>query len=258
MLGETGLCFQGIHDREWMVVDLQGRFLSQRTHPRMASIHPSVGAAALYLAAPGMPVLDLPVSQAATALARPVHIWDDTVEARDCGDAAADWFSTFLGDSCRLVRSCAQANRFANPAWTGGRQVATRFSDGYPLLLIGQASLDDLNRKLAACGRAAVPMDRFRPNLVVDGIGAFEEDYTDVFERGPVQLKPVKPCPRCPIPGIDQISGVAGPNPVDILQTYRANPRLDGGICFGMNTIVGSGIGETLRIGDEFSYHLAF
>jgi uncharacterized protein YcbX len=156
------------------------------------------------------------------------------------------------------VRFHANATHFANPKWTGGIEVPTLFSDGFPILVTGAASLDDLNAKLAAAGRAPLPMDRFRPNLVVEGLDAFEEDYVEAFTLGGAELNPVKPCPRCPIPAIDQASGEVGPDPLDILATYRAKPALDGAICFGMNCIVTAGDGEQLVVGQEIGVRLAF
>jgi uncharacterized protein YcbX len=134
----------------------------------------------------------------------------------------------------------------------------TRFADGYPLLLIGQSSLDDLNGRLRAAGRSTLPMDRFRPNLVVDGLEAFEEDYLASLSTGAAEIRPVKPCARCPIPSIDQATGIPGPDPMDILQTYRANPRMDGAVCMGMNCIVSAGAGSLLRVGQELAAELAF
>jgi uncharacterized protein YcbX len=126
------------------------------------------------------------------------------------------------------------------------------------VLVIGSASLADLNEKLAAAGREAIPMNRFRPNLVIDGIDAFEEDYADQFALGEARLKPVKPCPRCPIPAVDQATGVPGPDPLDILAGYRAKPALDGAICFGMNCIVTEGDGQRLYVGQAVTMTLAF
>jgi uncharacterized protein YcbX len=146
----------------------------------------------------------------------------------------------------------------ANVKWTGGVPSQTRFADGYPLLLIGQSSLDDLNLRLRAAGRPALPMDRFRPNLVVADLEAFEEDYTASLSTGAAEIRPVKPCARCPIPAIDQATGIPGPDPLDILQTYRANPKLDGAVCMGMNCIVSAGAGSRLRVGQELAAELAF
>jgi hypothetical protein len=101
-------------------------------------------------------------------------------------------------------------------------------------------------------------MNRFRPNLVVGGIEAFEEDHMEAFSIGAIRLKPVKPCARCPIPSIDQATGDIGPDPLDILRTYRVNPRVDGGITFGMNAILVEGEGEIVRIGQDIGAELAF
>ena len=154
------------------------------------------------------------------------------------------------------MASCV--TRMASTKWTGGVEAPTLFSDGYPVLLVGSASLADLNEKLAAAGRDALPMNRFRPNVIIGGIEAFEEDYADLFALGEAQLKPVKPCPRCPIPSVDQATGVPGPDPLDILGAYRAKPALDGAICFGMNCIVTAGDGQRLHVGQAVTMTLAF
>jgi uncharacterized protein YcbX len=132
------------------------------------------------------------------------------------------------------------------------------FSDGYPILVAGAASLEDLNGKLRAAGREAIPMNRFRPNLVIDGIEAFEEDYAESFEIGDAVLKPVKPCPRCPMPSVDQATGEFGPDPLDIMQSYRAKPEVDGALCFGMNSILIAGEGQRVQVGQEIAVTLAF
>lgn len=259
-LTSAGLRAGGVRDREWMVVDDGGQFLTQRELPRMALIAPRLAGDTLELRAPGMATLALPLAQPAAgqALTRAVGLWDDRVLADDCGEAAAAWFSAALGARCRLVRFGAAAVRQTSGAWTGGVPAPTLFADGYPLLVIGAASLEDLNDKLVAAGRAALPMNRFRPNLVIDGIDAFDEDYVDTFAFGAARLKPVKPCPRCPIPSVDQASGEVGADPLDILQAYRRNARLDGAVCFGMNCIVAAGAGERLVVGQAVAATLAF
>ena len=247
-----------IHDREWMLVDPAGRFLSQRELPRMALVRPLPVAGALRLSAPGMAPLDLALARDAAAAPATVVIWDDSVAATDCGDAVATWLSAFLGTPCRLVRYDPAVPRWSSTQWTDGVAVPNRFSDGYPVLLAGTASLADLNEKLRATGRAPLPMDRFRPNLEIDGIGPFEEDYVDTFETPGIVLKPVKPCPRCPIPAVDQATGLVGPDPLDLLAGYRAKPALDGAICFGINCIIIDGDGLTLSVGQEVYVNLAF
>jgi uncharacterized protein YcbX len=126
------------------------------------------------------------------------------------------------------------------------------------MLLISEGSLADLNQRLHAQSRAPLPMNRFRPNLVIDGVDAFEEDYADTLQIGSVRLQPVKPCPRCPMPSIDQTTGLIGPDPLDILQSYRVNPKVDGGITFGMNVILLDGENEMLQVGQEVEIELAF
>lgn len=259
-LTRRGIRHQGIYDREWMLVDLAGRFLTQRELPRMALIAPRLAPGALLVGAPGMDLLALALGQPAPAQAaiRLVELWDEQVQARDCGDHAAAWFSRVLEVACRLVRFDPAIERLASARWTDGVAAPTMFADGYPVLVIGAASLDDLNQKLRQAGRQAVPMNRFRPNLVLDQLEAFEEDYTQTFTLGATVLKPVKPCPRCPIPSVDQASGVIGPDPVDLLRPYRANPALDGAICFGMNCIVAAGGDELVHLGQQIDVSLAF
>jgi len=255
---ESGLCAQGVHDREWMLVTDDGQFLTQREIPRMALVQACPEGETLRVRMPGQPDLVLPLAWDGTEAARQVCIWDDLVDAADCGDAAARWFSAALGTACRLVRFRRDVQRPTSVKWTGGVAAQTRFADGYPLLLIGQASLDDLNARLAASGRAPLTMDRFRPNLVVDGLDAFEEDYVEALHDDAVAIRPVKPCARCPIPAIDQHTGIPGPDPLDILQTYRANARMEGAVCMGMNCIVSLGAGSTLRVGQALDSELAF
>ena len=259
-LTAAGLMSDHIYDREWMVVDAQGEFLTQREHPKMALITPRIKADTLELRAPGMLRLEIPLDLVDPdhAPTLEVRVWDDTVQAYDCDDTTAAWFSNAIGVACRLVRFHPHAKRVANTKWTDGVEAPTLFSDGFPMLVISAASLDDLNRKLTAQGRDALPMNRFRPNIVINGVDAFEEDFAATFGIGSAVLKPVKPCPRCPIPSIDQTTGTIGPNPLDILQTYRANPKVDGGITFGMNTILLEGEGQVLRIGQDVDITLAF
>ena len=259
-LTSAGLSVDAVYDREWMVIGEDGQFLTQREYPRMALISPRLKLDTLELRAPGMLRLEVPLGlpDPADEVTRQVTIWDDSVLAYDCDQIVATWFSNAIGTPCRLVRFHAGATRFASAKWTGGLEAPTLFSDGYPVLVIGSASLADLNGKLAEAGREAIPMNRFRPNMVIDGIEAFEEDYADSFELGEASLKPVKPCPRCPIPSIDQSTGMAGPDPLDILRTYRTKPAMDDAICFGMNSIVTAGDGQRVYVGQPVTMTLNF
>ena len=258
VFGVSGLQAEGVHDREWMLVTREGLFLTQREFPRMALIQPRIYGDVLEVSAPGMPPLRLPLAHADAAPTLAVQIWDDHVAAADCGDAAASWFADAIKGACRLVRFRPQEHRPTSTKWTGGTPAETRFADGYPVLVIGQASLDDLNAKLARAGCEQLPMNRFRPNLVIDGLEAFEEDFVESFSTSDLALRPVKPCARCPIPAIDQATGIPGPDPLDILQSYRANPRMEGAVCMGMNCIVSTGAGNMLAVGDKLAVALAF
>ncbi|MYM35925.1 MOSC domain-containing protein [Duganella sp. FT94W] len=255
-----GLMTEQIYDREWMVVDNDGLCLTQREHPRMALIKPTLNGATLEVQAPGMLRLAIPLDlpDPHTAPTLTTQVWDDTVLAYDCDALTAEWFTKAIGVPCRLARFHANAERPVSAKWTNGVQASTMFSDGYPILVAGAASLDDLNQKLVAAGRQPLPMNRFRPNLVIDGIAAFEEDYADSYRIGEVLLKPVKPCPRCPMPSIDQDTGAFGPDPMDIMQSYRAKPEVDGALCFGMNAILIAGQDQRVRVGQEIEVSLAF
>ncbi|CAN5337679.1 MOSC N-terminal beta barrel domain-containing protein [soil metagenome] len=259
-LTAAGLMSQHVRDRQWMVVDARGNFLTQREFPNLALVIPRLQAKTLEVTAPGMPSLETPLELPDSERARciQVQVWEDSVTAFDCGETCAGWFSAVVGTPCRLVRFHPSAKRFASAKWTAGREVPALFSDGFPMLIISAASLADLNTKLLAQGRAALPMNRFRPSVVIGGTDAFEEDFAESIRIGDAVLKPVKPCPRCAIPSVDQTTGVFGPDPLDILQTYRANPRIDGGIAFGMNTILLEGEGEVLRVGQEIEISLGF
>jgi len=259
-LTHAGLSVDAVYDREWMVVGPDGQCVTQREFPRMALISPRLKADTLELRAPGMLRLEVPLGLPDPDHERTleVSVWGDTVLAYDCDETTAAWISNAVGTPCRLVRFHAGATRFASAKWTGDVQAPTLFSDEFPLLVVGSASLADLNEKLTGAGREAIPANRFRPNLVIDGIDAFEEDYADSFAIGAARLKPVKPCARCTIPSVDQATGLPGPDPLDILRTYRTKPAMDDAICFGMNSIVTEGDGERLHVGQPVTMTLAF
>ncbi|HEY0819228.1 MAG TPA: MOSC N-terminal beta barrel domain-containing protein [Rhizobacter sp.] len=247
LLIETGLEF----DRAWMVVDSQGRFLTQRELPRMALVKPTLKHTEVVLRAPGMLALHLAID----AVEEPtrVTVWQDEVAAYDMGNLAAQWFSDFLGQTCRLVRFDPEQKRLSSKQWTGDLDAENAFSDGYPLLVTSEASLADLNERLAKRGAAPVEMNRFRPNLVLSGLDAFGEDHLDEIHfdtpEGDVVLKLVKPCSRCTIPSVDPATGEQGHEPGDTLGTYRADARLDGAITFAMNAVIVKGIECGLRVG---------
>ncbi|RDU96308.1 MOSC domain-containing protein [Trinickia dinghuensis] len=256
------------HDRNWMVIDGQGRFITQRTHASLALVQPALNGDALEVRAPGMATLMLPVDAGALAGAPAVAatVWGDTVSALDAGDEAGRWFSDFLGAPVRLARFSPGAERTASRKWTGDATAVVRFADGYPLLVLGEASLADLNTRLTGKGVEPIPMNRFRPNLVLSGIDAYEEDYTESFritaEAGEVELRIVKPCTRCPMPNIDQARGAPDPRwpnePTDTMSTYRSDSRVEGAVTFGQNAIVIAGVGHILAVGQPVDAELRF
>jgi len=215
------------HDRRWMVVDSNNQFVTQRQHARMCLIQPALHNGELHLSAPGM--ADLTLHPPSEITLRTVTVWRDRCEAIDYGEAAAQWISQFLSIECRLVYFPDDGVRRVdqNYANTGD---STAFSDGFPLLLISQASLDDLNQRL----ETPIDMRRFRPNLVVTGCEAFAEDNWHRLRIGGQTFRVVKPCSRCAIPSIDPDSGDKGPQPWRALSEYR---RRDGKIYFGQNVI---------------------
>jgi uncharacterized protein YcbX len=247
VLTEAGLDL----DRAWMVVDAQGEFVSQRELPRMALIRPQLRTFEIILRAPGMLALHLAID----AVEQPVRVrvWDDEVPAYGMGAVAAQWFSDFLGEPLRLARFDPEQRRLADPRWTGPIEAETAFADAFPLLVTSTAALDEFNRRLAQTGHAPVTMQRFRPNLVLDGLDAHGEDHLDeiVFAapEGPVRIKLVKPCSRCSIPDVDPATAQTGHAVGDTLAAYRADARLDGALSFGMNAVILEGVESTLRVG---------
>ena len=273
LLTETGLDL----DRAWMVVDEKGNFVTQRELPRMALVQPTLKTFELVLRAPGMLALHITID----AVEKPceVKVWQDTCTAYDMGDTAAQWFTDFLKDSLppgqtaqklRLVRFDPEHQRAKKNTWTGANTAYTQFADGYPLLVISQASLDGLNQRLHEAGHDSVDMARFRPNIVLAGIEAHDEDRLESMvlacstdtNQAAVVLRPVKPCPRCPIPNIDPLTALSSPQVNDMLQTYRSDPRLDGALTFGMNALPSEGISRdtsaVLKVGQTFHANFAF
>jgi uncharacterized protein YcbX len=240
-IGSTGL----LDDRRWMVVTDTGRFLTQRELPRLALVAPTLHERQLTFTAPGMAGLVL--STEANSYSLQVTIWRDHCAAFDSGDQAAEWLSTFLERPVRLVQFDPTSTRHANRQWTGAIAAPTQFSDGYPILVISKASLDDLNKRLVT----PVPMNRFRPNLVLDGLQAYEEDRIHELLAGELRLRLVKPCNRCKITTTDQSSGeVMGEEPLKTLKTYRWSQELRG-VLFGQNAIVIDGAGAQLCVGQR-------
>ncbi|MDE2052443.1 MAG: MOSC N-terminal beta barrel domain-containing protein [Gammaproteobacteria bacterium] len=240
LLATTGFAW----DRHWMVVREDGTFLTQRTHPSLTRISTQLTGEGLVLTAAGFEPLLLPL--APRGAARPVRIWKDSCEGLDQGDEAAAWVTGVLGEPVRAVRTPATPGRSANPEFAGPHLSPLAFPDGYPILVCNRASLDDLNGRLPE----ALPMERFRPNLVLEGLPPFAEDRIASIEIGPVILTLVKPCTRCIIPSTDQRTGIRGLDPLPVLRTFRFDRDLLG-VTFGENAVITRGVGEFLELGAE-------
>jgi uncharacterized protein YcbX len=251
-LGEALLIETGIEfDRAWMVVDADGVFVTQRELPRMALIQPTLKTSEMVLRAPGMLALHVALDRVEERVS--ATVWDDEVAAYDMGDLCAQWFSDFLGRPLRLVRFDPEQKRLSDHRWTGALDAENAFADGFPILVTSVAAIDELNRRLQSQGLPDATMARFRPNLVLDGLDAHGEDALDEIEfataDGPVRIRLVKPCARCPIPDVDPVSAEAGHAVGDTLAGYRADARLGGKITFGMNAVIVEGVERVLRVG---------
>ncbi|MFO1394524.1 MAG: MOSC N-terminal beta barrel domain-containing protein [Steroidobacteraceae bacterium] len=246
-LGSARLTPAGLeHDREWLVTDPGGRAITQRDSPGLARIDAVVEGAALVLSSDGAGAVHVPLD--AGGPRSRVRVWDDDCGAIDQGDEAAHWLGERLGREVRLVRFDPDVRRPSDPAWAGDAHAPNRYSDGFPLLVVSLASLADLNSRL----EVPVPMERFRPNLVLDGLEPFGEDALGDFGAGPLRLRVVKPCTRCVVTTTDQRTGERlGEEPVRALRTFRWDAALRG-VTFGQNTVVIEGAGSTLEVGQSF------
>ncbi|ESA36084.1 fe-s protein [Leptolyngbya sp. Heron Island J] len=237
-LSQSQVTSRGLqHDRRWMVCDRNGKFLTQRKFPKMALIQVAVDET-LHLSIAGIAdaSLELPAVPAAQPLS--VEVWGDQCTAWSMGDQAAQWLSNFLGIDAQLAYMPDSTHR---PSDHGRFETPNSFADAYPFLLISEASLADLNDRL----EQPVPMNRFRPNLVVTGCEPFAEDTWQQIQIGDIVFDVAKACSRCSIPGVEQSTGEQGKEPLKTLATYR---RWEHAIWFGQNLIAHSE--GTLNVGD--------
>jgi uncharacterized protein YcbX len=239
-LAATGLEW----DRNWMITDAAGGFLSQRTHPTLARIETALSATSLTLLAPRFPPLQLPFAFEGEPIS--VQVWKDPCEGLDQGRAASEWASAVLGKPVRLVRVPGIPKRAANPEYAGPQLAPVAFPDGFPILVCNRASLDDLNARMPE----AIPMERFRPNIVLNGLAPFAEDRIASVQIGAVTLKLVKPCTRCVITSTDQSTGERSTNPLPYLREFRFDRNLLG-VTFGENAVVAAGVGAGIERGAE-------
>jgi len=218
-----------LHDRRWMVVDDSGQFMTQRTVPRMALVQTQLVNQTLTLNAPGMPELCLPLLPKKD-VSEEVEIWGDRCEAWVANQQSTRWISEYLGKNCKIVFMPDNSNRPVDPDYSlGDHQIA--FSDAFPLLLISEASLKDLNRRLPE----TFSMNRFRQNLVVNNTEPYEEDTWKLIKIGDCELQIVKPCSRCVLTTVDPETGeFSGKEPLRTLASYR---KQNGKVLFGQNLI---------------------
>jgi hypothetical protein len=222
------------YDRRFMVVDAEGEFLTQRSHPRMATVWTEVRDGLLTLSAPDAGSVDVPLEPTGATTMR-VRVWNSVCDAVPASAAADAWLSGYLGMPCRLVYMPEQTKRFSNPRYAGPERLVS-FADGYAFLLIGESSLADLNKRMAARGGAPLPMNRFRPSLVVSGSEPYAEDAWGELRIGEAVFRAAKPCGRCEVTTTDQATGeVRGPEPLATLATYRQSAEF--GVMFGMNLV---------------------
>ncbi len=228
--GHTNVARMGLeNDRRLMVVDPQGIFLTQRDHARMALITPHFENESLRLSAPGMPELTIPVRKTGQPVS--VEIWDDSgVAALDQGDLPARWLTEFLEMPARLVHMAPDFQRKVSLEYAVQPDDHVSFADGFPILIVSQESLDDLNSRL----EMPIPINRFRPNLVVSGTTPFAEDHWKRIRIGQIELALVKPCARCNVPTIDQDTAEKGKEPNTTLALFR---KFNGKVMFGVNVI---------------------
>jgi uncharacterized protein len=235
-----------VGDRRFLLVDENNQFLTQRTLPRMALIETELGRESLVLRNPSHGSAAVGLHDSGPALT--VQIWRDTVEAEDCGVEIAVWLSDFLRHPCRLVRIGPAYRRPVKPSKAKPGD-AVSFADGYPLLALSEASLADLNDRLVAQGEEPVPMDRFRPNVVLSDCPAFAEDTWTRFKIGNAIFRSSGPCARCIIPTTDQQTAIRYKEPLRTLATYRRDPAEPGNVYFGQNVIHETKSGR-IRVGD--------
>ena len=242
-LSEAKVLKKGLqHDRRWMLVDNDGKFMSQRMYPIMARFAVAMNETTLTVTHQAQ-TLEIPITQHIASRAREVRIWGDTISAIEADEAYSSWFSRNIGVTCQLVYFPEENPRPVDPAYNLNDDHVS-LADGYPFLIIGQSSLDMLNEKLAA----PVPMNRFRPNFVFTGGTPHVEDSWRNLLIGEIPFAGVKPCERCVLTTVNQETGEKGDEPLRTLSTYRNNGK---SILFGQNLIaLRNGI---VRVGDSIS-----
>ena len=216
------------YDRRWMIVDEHGEHVTQREAPRLALVQPSIVGDRLRISAPDRAPMDVPLEPTAIVNTTAV-VWREACAAHWMGERAATWFSELLGQPCSLVYMPASTRRPADPTYAPPG-VRVSFADAFPFLLISEESLTDLNNRLGA----PVPMNRFRPNLIIAGGEPYVEDRLATFTIGALAFERVKPCDRCVVTTIDQATTERGQEPLRTIATYR---KVEDKVFFGQNVV---------------------
>ena len=237
-LGVTGFEW----DRHWMAASPDGVFMSQRTQPRLARVVPEVANNTLTLRAPEQEPLSVPLQP--DGISQPARVWKDSITALDLGDAPAKWLTQAVGFDARLLRISPVLDRHAKAEFAGPTPAPVSFSDGFPILVCNAASLAHLNTRMPA----PVGMERFRPNIVLEGLEPFEEDRIAELRFDTITLRLVKPCTRCVITSTDQLTGEPSTNPLPVLRAFRFDKALMG-VTFGENAVIARGVGQVLQRG---------
>lgn len=243
------------YDRRWMLVDENGKFITQREFPKMATILIDLTENGLKVSAEKNE--DIIVPYKIEGKRQKVAVWNSICEAVISDSAINSWFSEVLKTNCRLVYMPDDSNRGINPLFDVNNDIVS-FADGYPVLIIGENSLNDLNSRL----ELPVPMNRFRPNFVVSGSEAFAEDNWQKIKIGETVFRSTKPCARCVMTTIEQTKGVFNGNePLQTLAKYRMAKRVfpeiysnlglnENAVLFGQN-LTAENFGKTVKIGDS-------
>ncbi len=251
------------HDRRWMLTDAEGMFFTQREFPKMATIAVEVKEKGLLVSAENTTAILIPF-EPERARTQEVTIWQSVCQGEVYSDGVNDWFSQVLGTKCQLVYMPDDSQRSVNPRFDKGQDIVS-FADGYPLMVIGEASLEDLNGRISEADsgvRVPLPMNRFRPNLVVSGAEAYAEDDWKRIRIGDAEFRSTKPCERCVITTVEQAKGeFDGKEPLKTFASYRMAKDVmpdryeslgvgPNAVLFGQNLIPES-FGSAITIGDK-------
>lgn len=241
-LNQSKIEIKGLqYDRRWMLVHPDGQFITQRKYPKLALLQTSMDENNLIVNQPNGSALNIPLTYAGEKQTIDTEVWGTPCQGWICDRAIDQWFSDFLGMPCHLIYMPEDHQRVTDQKYAPPGQVVS-YADGYPFLIIGQAALDHLNEKLAQ----AIPMNRFRPNLVFTGGSPNEEDTWKDFQIGTAFFRGVKPCSRCNMTTINQQTAEVGTEPLETLSTYR---RINRKILFGQN-LIWMEEGNTIQVGD--------